>query len=139
MTRSDDRQEPSPRWDVRPRGESTPDGAPPASQVLRTELARIEHRVEDVIAQGRAAFVEDSESYDRATVAVLRLAALFEEEKRFGTSLTVVTTDERRGITTTRDIAARSGCGAMSSEILWRTVTERIPDVVARIHAALDA
>lgn len=104
--------------------------------MLKDELVRIERRLEDVIAQGRDAFSEGSDSYDRATVAVLRLASLFEDEKRFAPFVSVVTTEERRGIVTTRNIAAHSGYGAMNTEIFWRTVTERLPEVIGRIRAA---
>lgn len=138
MNEADDVHDPTPQWQIRRRTEKTADGAPPATETLRAELDRIEQRVQDVIARGRPAFVEGSESYDRATVAVLRLAALFEQEKRFGPFLTVVTDDERRGITTTRNIAAHSGYGSMNADVFWRTVTERLPEVVARIRSGLE-
>ncbi|MGP5008112.1 antitoxin [Brachybacterium tyrofermentans] len=125
------------RWEMRPRTRTTDEGAPVSADVLLDELSRIQRRVDAVIAQGRDAFVEGSESYDRATVAVLRLAALFEEEKRFSEFLSVVTAEERRGITTTRDIAAHRGYGAMNAAALWRTVTELLPDLLARIRAAI--
>ncbi|WP_275542287.1 hypothetical protein [Brachybacterium vulturis] len=35
-------------------------------QSLRDELMKIERRIEDVICQGREAFTEGSDSYDRA-------------------------------------------------------------------------
>lgn len=97
---------------------------------------RIERRIDDVIAQGREEFAEGTDSYDRAIVAVLRLAALFEDSTRCSDLLDVVTLDERRGITTTRNIAAHSGYGAMNTEIFWHTVTERLPGVITRIRAA---
>lgn len=122
------------RWEVRPRSSAPDEGVPPAVEVLHQELARIEHRIDDVIAQGREEFAEGSDSYDRATVAVLRLAALFEDTKRFSGLLDVVTLDERRGITTTRNIAAHSGYGAMNTEIFWHTVTERLPEVITRLR-----
>lgn len=102
-------------------------------------LVRIQRRIDDVIHQGREGFTEGSDSYDRATVAVLRLAALFEEPGKYGPHLTVVTLDEQRGIITTRDIAAHSGYGAMNTDIFWRTVTERLPEVIDRIRAASEA
>lgn len=125
------------RWQVRPRNTSTDEGAPSAAEVLLDELSRIELRVDDVIAQGRDDFAEGTESYDRATVAILRLAALFEDEQRFAEFLTVATSDERRGIATTRNIAAHSGYGAMNTEVFWRTVTARVPDLLTRIRAAI--
>lgn len=138
MTDPEGHHEPSARWQPRRRRDGDVDGAPPAADVLREELDRIEHRVQHVIAHGRSSFVEGSESYDRATVAILRLAALFEQEKRFGRFLTEVTGEERRGITTTRNIAAHSGYGAMNADVFWRTITERLPNVVGRIRAGLD-
>lgn len=123
------------RWEVRPRTSTPSSGAPPLAEVLHHELARIERRLEAVVDEGRRNFFEGSDSYDRATVAVLRLASLFEQEQ-FGAALEVVTTTERRGIITTRNIAAHSGYGAMDVEIFWRTVTERLPETIARIRAA---
>lgn len=123
------------RWAVRARTTPSASDVPPAVDVLDEELTRIERRIDDVITQGRAEFTEGSDSYDRATVAILRLAALFESDERFGELLRVVTLEERRGIITTRNIAAHSGCGAMNTEIFWRTVTERLPEVIARIRA----
>ncbi|ASK65552.1 antitoxin [Brachybacterium avium] len=139
MTMPGDHSADAPRWSVRPRTAASAQGAPTVVQSLRDELVKIERRLEVVIHQGREAFTEGSGSYDRATVAVLRLAALFEDSSRFAPYLTVVTLDERRGIVTTRNIASHSGCGALNTEIFWRTVTERLPEVIARIRAAIDS
>lgn len=136
MNASNDIPGHSARWQVRPRSFAPDIGAPPVTEVLREELVRIELRIDDIIAQGREKFTEGSDSYDRATVAILRLAALFEDEKRFVALLSVVTPDERRGIATTRNIVAHSGYGAMNTEIFWHTVTERLPEVIARIRTA---
>jgi len=132
----DDAPDATSRWSPRPRTPARSHGAPTAAETLRDELVRIERRIEDVIAQGRDAFSEGSDSYDRATVAVLRCAALFEESGQYRPLLDVVSQEERRGIVTTRNIAAHSGYGAMNAEIFWRTVTERIPEVIARLRAA---
>lgn len=126
----------SDRWQVRARTSAPDDGAPAAAEVLQRELVRIERRIDAVISQGREAFVADSDSYDRATVAVIRLAALFEEEQRYAPYLSVATLEERRGIATTRNIAAHSGYGAMNTEVFWHTVTERLPEIIARVRAA---
>ncbi|MGO2559309.1 antitoxin [Brachybacterium sp.] len=136
----DDHSADASRWSVRPRTAAPAQDAPTAAQSLRDELVKIERRIEDVICQGREAFTEGSDSYDRATVAVLRLAALFEDPSRHhAPHLTVVTLGERRGIVATRNIASHSGCGAMNTEIFWRTVTERLPEVIARIRAASES
>jgi len=135
VTTSDHLPDRSDRWTPRRRTDAPSDGAPAPSAVLHEELSRIERRLEAVIAQGRHEFSEGSDSYDRATVAVLRLASLFEED-RFRAVLGVVTTAERRGIITTRNIAAHSGYSSMDIDIFWRTVTERLPGVIERIRAA---
>jgi hypothetical protein len=136
VTGSHDSSSEGTRWSVRPRTDAPPQGAPTTAESLREELVRIDRRIEEVISRGRDVFTEGSESFDRATVAVLRLAALCEEPGRYAPHLTVVPLEERRGIVTTRNIAAHSGYGAMNAEILWRTVTERIPELIARIRAA---
>lgn len=120
---------------MRPRTDARPQGAPTDIESLHDELTRVERRIEEVARRGREAFSEGSETYDRATVAVLRLAALFEDSGRYASLLTAVTVDERRGIVTTRNIAAHSGYGAMNTEIFWLTVTERLPEVIRRIRA----
>jgi methylmalonyl-CoA mutase N-terminal domain/subunit len=128
--------EPHKSWQVRPRSSAPADGAPPAREVLDEELSRIERRIDDVIAQGRESFTEGADSYDRATVAILRPAALFEQPRRFSAALEVVTPEERRGITTTRDLVAHRGYGAMNTAVFWSTVTERLPEIIARIRGA---
>lgn len=136
MTMPEEDAEPAVRWKVRPRSSAAAEGAPSSADVLRQELDRIVHRIRDVTAQGRDSFIEGSESCDRATVAILRLAALFEDEHRFTEELSVVTLEERRGIITTRNIAAHSGYGAMNTSIFWRTMTEHLPEVISRIQVA---
>src|SRR5699024_8174830 len=86
------------RWAVRARTTPSASDAPPAEDILDEELTRIERRIDDVITQGRAEFTEGSDSYDRATVAILRLAALFECDERFGELLRVVTLAGRCGL-----------------------------------------
>src|SRR5699024_7884799 len=98
-------------------------------------LTRIVSRIDDVITHGRAEFTEVSDSYDRATVAIIRLATLFERDESVAALLGVATLEERRGTITTRNIAAHSGYGAMTTESFWRTVTERLPEVIARIRS----
>ncbi|MDN5655133.1 MAG: DUF86 domain-containing protein [Kocuria sp.] len=139
MTTSSEQPEGTARWQVRPRTAALADGAPTALEVLHDELGRIERRIDDVILQGRDSFREGSDSYDRAIVAVLRLAALFEDSTRYAPHLDVVLPEERRGITTMRDITAHSGYGAINTEIFWRTVTERLPEVIARARQSSPA
>lgn len=139
MTGSGEHPEGPARWQVQPRTSTPARGAPPASDVLREELDRIERRIDGVVTHGREAFREGTESHDRAIVAVLRLAALFEDPTRYAPHLDVVLPEERPGITTMRDITAYSGYGAINTEIFWRTVTERLPEVIARARQSSPA
>lgn len=98
-----------------------------------TELAAIERRIERVLASGRAAFSDGSDSYDHASMAIIRLAALFEDE-RFHRSLSSVSETERRGIATTRNVVAHHGYRAMDDERFWRTITIDVPALLRRVH-----
>ncbi|MFQ6484517.1 antitoxin [Brachybacterium epidermidis] len=139
MSSEDDAAPPQDQWRIQGRVEREASGAPSPAESLLTELDRIQVRLNDVIEQGRPAFFEGSDSYDRATVAVIRLAALFEEPSRFAPLLTAVTLDERRGIITTRNIAAHSGYRAMDANIFWQTTTAHLPGVIARLRAGVES
>lgn len=105
--------------------------------MLADELNRINDRIRRTVADGRNAFFEGSDSYDRAVVAVIRLAALFEdEESRFGELLAVATKRERTGITHTRNIAAHRGYAVMNDDQFWETVTTDVPAFIEKIRKA---
>lgn len=139
MSSEDDAAPPQDQWRIQGRVEREASGAPSPEESLLIELERIQVRLNDVIEQGRPAFFEGSDSYDRATVAVIRLAALFEEPSRFAPFLTAVADDERRGITTTRNIAAHSGYRAMDADLFWQTTTEHLPGVIARLRTEVES
>ncbi|MFJ4044258.1 antitoxin [Microbacterium sp. NPDC089987] len=98
------------------------------------ELDKVELRVRAVVAAGRGSFFEGSESYDRASMAIIRLAALFENEKRFARFLSAATAIERQGISHTRNVAGHAGYIAMDDEIFWRTVTVQVPQFIAKLR-----
>jgi len=108
--------------------------APSAREVLADELDRISERLTRTEADGREAFFEGSDSYDRAVVAVIRLAARFEDERRFGALLGEVTERERMGIRQTRNIAAHHGYASMDEETFWETTTVDMPAFVAKLR-----
>lgn len=139
MSSADDSPSAWHRWRIQGRAECEAPGAPSPAEALLVELDRIQVRLDDVIGQGRPAFFEGSGSYDRATVAVIRLAALFEEPSRFAPFLTAVADDERRGIITTRNIAAHSGYRAMDADLFWQTTTEHLPGVIARLRTEVES
>lgn len=103
---------------------------------FREELDRIDLRVRRVIADGRERFHEGSDAYDRASMAVIRLAALFEDDDRFAGFLSTATDTERRGIVRTRNIAGHRGYAAMDDDTFWETVTVQVPAFIAKIRRA---
>lgn len=111
--------------------------APSDREALSDELNRIDDRIRRTAADGRNAFFEGSDSYDRAVVAVIRLAALFEdEESQFGELLAVATKRERTGITHTRNIAAHRGYAVMNDDQFWETVTTDVPAFIEKLRTA---
>lgn len=109
---------------------------PEARDLLADELAKISSRIQRTTADGRGAFFEGSDSYDRAIVAIVRLAALFDEGTRYGELLAVATPRERIGIAHMRNIAAHQGYAAMDEEQFWLTVTVDMPAFIAKLRAA---
>ena len=100
------------------------------------ELRKISLRLDRVVAGGRDGFVDGSATFDHATVAIIRLAALFEDSARFGEFLAAATDDERRGISHTRNIAAHVGYASMDADIFWRSMTVDAVAFVAKIRDA---
>lgn len=111
---------------------------PTAHQLLSTELTRIERRLQLTASGGRAQFFDGSDSYDHAVVAIIRLAALFENERsRFGALLDTVTDTERRAIIATRNITAHHGYAVMDDDVFWATICEDVPALIAKIRRQL--
>jgi hypothetical protein len=100
------------------------------------ELDAIENRIEKVLERRRESFIEGSDTFDHASMAIIHLAALFEDE-RFVRLLTPVTDVERRGIATTRNVVAHRGYRTMDDERLWLTITTDVPDVLRRVRTHL--
>ena len=99
---------------------------------MRAELARILDRATAVAGAGREQFAEGGASYDVASMAVIRLAALLERPE-FAASARLLTPDEVVAIRTTRNIAARAGYDGMNDDLFWAAVTSRIPAIVRRL------
>lgn len=108
------------------------------SQNLRAELVRIATRASTVAATPRSEFTEGSAAYDVASMAVIRLAALFERPE-FGVASAALGEDEIAAIRTTRNIASHAGYPGMNDEIFWLAITQRVPSIVRRLLDALDA
>lgn len=122
-----------PRFSPRPRSGAA---EPPAhdEENLRRELLRVRARAERVRAAGRDAFVDGSESYDIASMAIIRLAALLERAAP-GRLAERLAAEEIAAIRTTRNIAAYAGYDGMNDEAFWRAITIRVPEIVDRLLA----
>jgi hypothetical protein len=136
---SDDRQQGAQRRFARRISDPAEEGVglPPKVDDLdafAAELDAVEGRITRVLERGRDAFFEGSDSYDHSSMAIIRLAALFEDARSLPL-LTPVTDAERRGVATTRNIVAHHGYRAMDDERFWLTITTDLPDVVRRLRA----
>ena len=114
--------------------ESRLQSVPSDAELFEVELMRIEQRIAKVVAAGRDAVADGTDSYDNATVAVIRLAALFENDKRFEPFLEDVTDLERRGVAGTRNMAAHRGYASMDDEVFWDTITVQVPALIAKLR-----
>jgi hypothetical protein len=92
-------------------------------------LDGIETLLHHAVEGGRRAFARDSPAYASGAMVIIRTAALFEVSK-FATFLGDVPDEVVRGITTTRNIAAHSGYRAMNDDLLWDTLTEKVPPLI---------
>jgi hypothetical protein len=126
---------PAARFQPVPRADADPP-APlpvPARREFDGELDGIQARIDRVVAAGRTDFGEGSPSYDVASMAIIRFAALL-EVKRFAGFLAALTDTERRGATATRNFASHSGYRAMDEGEFWHTVTVDLPALIARLR-----
>lgn len=126
--------DPEGKFARKPRGPRTADDLDvPPRQAFDAELDAITQRAGRVLAAGRAAFIDGSVSYDIASMAIIRLAGLF-EARRFGPFLVNITPTEQRSIKATRQYAAHGGYREMDDDEFWHTVTVDVPDLVGRLR-----
>jgi hypothetical protein len=109
------------------------DTARDTTELFDAELEKIRDRLRSVEAAGRGHFRDGSDSYDHASIAVVRLAALLEGGGPFASHFASLDDEARRGIVTTRNIISHSGYARMDDDVFWRTVTVDIPDVLRAI------
>lgn len=109
---------------------------PTAAQQLDRELTKIEARLAAVARAGRDQFFDGSEAYDRATVAAVRLAALYEPTSSLHRLVQVASEETERGLIATRNIAAHSGYAAMDDDRFWETAAVFMPELVRSIREA---
>lgn len=127
--------DPGERFTRKPRGPRADENLEtPPREAFDAELDAITARVSRVATAGRAAFVDGSASYDVASMAIIRLAGVF-EVRRFGPFLLDVTSVEQRSIKATRQYAAHGGYRVMDDEEFWHTVTVDVPELIGRLRS----
>ncbi len=100
---------------------------------LQDELRRIERRVEErVVGSDRAAFRNGSDSYDAASMAVVRLHGVL-ERREYAFLLDAVTDTEVRAISMIRNTVSHGGYRPMDDESFWETATLQLPELVLRL------
>lgn len=104
----------------------------------RAELERIVERTRVVADAGRSGFAEGAASYAIASMAVIRLAAVLERAEAAPLAARL-SEDERVALRATRNIASHAGYPALNDDLFWEAVTRRVPAIVERMLAALDA
>lgn len=99
---------------------------------LRDELMRIRGRTEAVVRSDRQAFTEGSATFDVASMAIIRLAALLERPE-FAELAHLLSGEEVAAIRTTRNIASHAGYEGMNDDLFWAAVTIRVPAIIQRL------
>lgn len=100
---------------------------------LLGELQRIATRLQSrVLGSARAGFRDGSDSYDAASMAVVRLHGLL-DRREHAFLLQVVTENELRAIGTIRNIVSHGGYRSMDDESFWETATIQLPELVERL------
>lgn len=121
------------------RSSSQNDRAPDPRRVLAAELNKISARIEKVRTAGRDQFGDGEPEYDIGSIAIQRLAALFEDEARLGPLVSAVATnEERKGIVATRKYTAHVGYVALNDDVFWQTVTVDVPAFIEKVRQAHD-
>lgn len=101
-------------------------------------LDEIDHALGLATRAGTERISRRSLEYYTACMALIRLAALFEDEA-YLEFLSPATTTERRAIATMRNIAAHAGYREMDDDLLWRTLTTDVPHLIARLRHRANA
>lgn len=131
MTQHEPRRPESERFAALPRHGTRRHRAHDAANI-RAELEGILRRTDLVAATVRADFTDGAASYDVASMAVIRLAALLERSE-FAPWARLLSDEEQAAIRATRNIAAHAGYTGMNDDLFWVAVTVRVPDVVRRL------
>lgn len=85
---------------------------------------------------GRDAFQRDSPAYACGSLAMIRIAALFETDE-FHDFLGETPEPVRRAIVTIRNIASHSGYRSMNDDVFWSTLTDHLPAYLTMWRSAV--
>lgn len=115
------------------------------ADTLKTERVRanfsdnldaVEAFLHHAVVGGREAFTDNSPAYASGSMAIIRTAALFENDE-FRAYLGDVPDEVVRGILTTRHFASHSGYRSMNGDVFWYTLTIHLPPYLASWRAAI--
>ena len=101
-------------------------------------LVDIDSYLDEARRAGRVGFEPRTARYAAASLAIVRAAALFENED-FTDLLADVPMGTRRGITATRNIIAHAGYATMNDDVFWHTVDVSLPSLIAALRATAEA
>lgn len=113
-----------------------PDRAAVARAAFTKSLDEIEHALAIATPPGADCIRPRSAEYYAASMVLIRMAALFEND-HFTRFLGEVPPATRRAITTMRNIAAHAGYQQMDDRVLWRTLTIDLPPLVAQLRRSV--
>lgn len=92
--------------------------------------------LEEARRGGRRGFEPRTARYAAASLAVIRAAALFENDD-FDGFLRDIPEMTRRGITSTRNIVAHAGYATMDHVVFWQTIDVHLPALLVRMRGAV--
>jgi len=104
--------------------------------LLIDELRLLRSWAADVASTPPAVFDRASSAYAVASMCVIRMHAILEDEA-LDALLIPITEQERRGIRSMRNFAARRGYRETDDRVLWTVVTIQLPAIIDRVLAAM--
>ncbi len=114
-----------------------PAPTPSARQNFLDAVEEITHALALATPPGAGGITRRSHEYYAANMAIIRTAALFEEDS-FVPFLRSVPTSQRRAIATMRNIAAHAGYRQMDDTVLWETLTSDLPRLLSSLRTAAE-
>lgn len=132
---SDQPDDGAPRFPRSSRGESEVDRRENARARFLDSLEDIDSYLAVARRGGPDEFEPRTARYAAASLAIVRVASLFENDD-FAVYLDSVPDGARRGVIATRNIVAHAGYVAMDDQLFWRTIDVDLPPLLERLRDA---